>query len=366
MLNSLKPIKVYLVRRNLNTTNWPFKLLCRLNVGILLFFVALMTLNQFFGSPIDCGSDVGSIRKDSIESYCWVMGLYVQKGFTGIVTNKTASIGYITGPLTGERIYLRYYQWLILVYFGLAASFSFPSVLWKIWENGRVKQLCDGLDVPLFEKNWTTERRAEIVGYFVWSGIRSTHMLYALKYFICQVILFIVSIINIWFIEIIFSGFWTKYYHAVAALYPFDYDTYVEQTAKIFPRMAKCEFINYGASGSLQKLDALCLLPLNMVNEKIFTFLFFWLLLMVIVATLSLIWSCVVACSRCLRIYILKAQTHEISLGQIRRATNNGSLGDFFILHLLGKNMNPYVFKDLLIELSKYKFIKKTDEIEDC
>ena len=44
----------------------------------------------------------------------------------------------------------------------------------------------------------------------------------------------------------------------------------------IFPRMTKCTFHKFGASGEVEKHDALCILPLNIVNEKIYIFLWFW------------------------------------------------------------------------------------------
>ena len=35
-----------------------------------------------------------------------------------------------------------------------------------------------------------------------------------------------------------------------------------------------------------QKHDALCMLPINVVNEKIYVFLWFWLLLLAIIRTI--------------------------------------------------------------------------------
>ena len=37
----------------------------------------------------------------------------------------------------------------------------------------------------------------------------------------------------------------------------------------VFPRMTKCTFHKFGTSGEVEKHDALCLLPLNIVNEKV-------------------------------------------------------------------------------------------------
>ena len=54
----------------------------------------------------------------------------------------------------------------------------------------------------------------------------------------------------------------------------------------IFPRMTKCTFHKFGTSGEVEKHDALCILPLNIVNEKIYIFLWFWLLLLGALSTL--------------------------------------------------------------------------------
>ncbi len=48
----------------------------------------------------------------------------------------------------------------------------------------------------------------------------------------------------------------------------------------IFPRMTKCTFHKFGATGEVEKLDALCILPLNIVNEKIYIFIWFWFLIL--------------------------------------------------------------------------------------
>ena len=44
----------------------------------------------------------------------------------------------------------------------------------------------------------------------------------------------------------------------------------VDAMSRVFPKMTKCTFNVYGPSGTLQNLDALCVLPINVLNEKIF------------------------------------------------------------------------------------------------
>ena len=44
----------------------------------------------------------------------------------------------------------------------------------------------------------------------------------------------------------------------------------------MFTVMFQCTFHKFGTSGEVEKHDALCLLPLNIVNEKVYIFLWFW------------------------------------------------------------------------------------------
>ena len=46
-----------------------------------------------------------------------------------------------------------------------------------------------------------------------------------------------------------------------------------------------------------QTHDALCLLPINVVNEKIYVFLWFWLLLLALVTSLFVVFRLVVFCN---------------------------------------------------------------------
>ena len=55
---------------------------------------------------------------------------------------------------------------------------------------------------------------------------------------------------------------------------------------EVFPRVTKCTFHKYGASGTIQKLDALCVLGLNIINEKIYITLWFWFVLLALITAL--------------------------------------------------------------------------------
>lgn len=60
--------------------------------------------------------------------------------------------------------------------------------------------------------------------------------------------------------------------------------------ARLFPKMTKCTFRNFGAGGSVQTRDLLCILPLNAVNEKMFVFLWFWLVFVAAAGILAILY----------------------------------------------------------------------------
>ncbi len=51
-------------------------------------------------------------------------------------------------------------------------------------------------------------------------------------------------------------------------------------------RVTKCNFHKYGPSGTIEKHDAMCVLALNIINEKIYVFLWFWFIILAILTSL--------------------------------------------------------------------------------
>jgi len=75
---------------------------------------------------------------------------------------------------------------------------------------------------------------------------------------------------------------------------------------EVFPRITKCTFHKFGASGSIQKHDALCVLALNILNEKIYIFLWFWFILLAFLSGCAIIYSSVVVMMPTTRESIIK------------------------------------------------------------
>ena len=55
----------------------------------------------------------------------------------------------------------------------------------------------------------------------------------------------------------------------------------------VFPKMSKCSLYLYGPSGDMQLFDGICVLPINMLHDKIFIVLWYWYLLLFILSVAS-------------------------------------------------------------------------------
>ena len=71
-------------------------------------------------------------------------------------------------------------------------------------------------------------------------------------------------------------------------------------------------FRKYGISGTVETHDALCVLPLNILNEKIYIFLWFWLVAMLIFTSLSFAFHLALLCSAQLRAGLLRFKTQNL------------------------------------------------------
>lgn len=126
----------------------------------------------------------------------------------------------------------------------------------------------------------------------------------------------------------------------------------------LFPKLAKCTYSHYGPSGSMQIRDALCLLSLNILNEKIFAFLYIWLAFLLVVSGLNLITRSIVLVSPNLRLKMIRSlamSSVPLTRRQLKTILHGDNIGDWFIIFLLGRNLNPFVFREILEEVAENK-----------
>lgn len=84
-----------------------------------------------------------------------------------------------------------------------------------------------------------------------------------------------------WLMNKFFDGEFMSYGLRVMNFAETPQEKRIDPMVYVFPRVTKCIFHKYGASGSIQKHDSLCILPLNIVNEKTYIFIWFWYIILV-------------------------------------------------------------------------------------
>jgi len=62
----------------------------------------------------------------------------------------------------------------------------------------------------------------------------------------------------------------------------------------IFPRLTKCNFFKYGPSGTIQNIDVMCILVQNVLNEKIYLFLWVWFFILAVLSAFALVYRIII------------------------------------------------------------------------
>ena len=105
--------------------------------------------------------------------------------------------------------------------------------------------------------------------------------------------------------------------------------------------------------GEIEKHDAMCILPINIVNEKIYIFLWFWMALLLVLTFLSNIFRFFIIVSPRIRAYLMYIRYRLIKKECINIIIKQTKMGDWFLLYLLGQNIDSVVFKEVVHELAK-------------
>ena len=77
----------------------------------------------------------------------------------------------------------------------------------------------------------------------------------------------------------------------------------------VFPKVTKCTFHKYGPSGTINKHDGLCILALNIINEKIYVFLWFWFVFVALFSAAAILYRMMMMFIPALRMNAIMART---------------------------------------------------------
>lgn len=333
--------------------NMVFRLHYRITSAILFVRCILCTTNSLIGDPISCIAD-SSLPGHVINTYCWITSTFTlphQQGKPVGTHVAHPGVGtYVEGE--NETRYHSYYQWVPFMLFFQGLLFYVPHWIWKNWEEGKVRMISDGMRGSMIcTKDDRRDRQSRLVQYML--DTLHLHNTYAAGYFMCEALNFINVVGNIFFVDVFLGGAFLKYGTDVVRYSGLNQENRTDPMIAVFPRVTKCTFHKFGPSGTIQKHDTLCVLALNILNEKIYIFLWFWFIFLSVLSGLALLYSTVIVVLPSIRETILKRRFRFGTPAGVSAVVDKTQVGDFLLLHLLGQNMNMVVFGEILDELSR-------------
>jgi hypothetical protein len=110
----------------------------------------------------------------------------------------------------------------------------------------------------------------------------------------------------------------------------------------------------YGPSGTVQRFDAYCVLPVNILNEKLFIFLWFWYVILAVVTGIGLLYRIFTLVLPKLRMFLLRRRTgRDLNVRQVETVFRRCQIGDWFVLMLVSSNVNQWIFQEVIDELAE-------------
>jgi len=363
------PIKTYIRKRDpAIIDNFAFKLHYRVSFVVLLVCMLLVTAKQYIGDPISCIAD--GVPGGTLDLYCWIHSTFSVPSRWGQISDEYSEgaphLAGRTNPHPGvapldpgeEVVYHKYYQWVVFVLFLQAAMFYIPRVLWKHWEGGLMKMLVGDLTDPLMliNKEDRSKRVLFIKKYFQEST--KSHAGYAVKFFLCEALALVNVVGQIYFTDKFLGNEFTTYGWDVLSVTAGNPEDRADPMNIVFPKVTKCTFHKYGPSGTITKHDGLCILALNIINEKIYVFLWFWFVSVAMMSALALLYRVVIFLVPSLRVTVIMGRSlYQVEKGTVEDVLScpNHSwvdkIGDYFVMYLLSKNLPPIAMKEVLEEL---------------
>lgn len=247
-------------RRTQFIDNFIFRCYYRGSFWILIIGCTLLSLRQYFGEHIHCMASKS--LKNVINTFC-----FFSTTFTVVKHFKSRSVPRPgVGPVedSDEVVYHAYYQWVPFFLFAQALLFYIPHMIWKRKERNRISKWTEN-SVP----------RHQIMLRLLVCRDWAKWMI------ICELLNAFNLILQVYLTDIFLGGRF------------FDLGYNYDDLETIFPKMTKCTWRQYGPSGTIQKHDALCLISLNMINEKIFIVLWYWYIFLAVFTICGLIWRLV-------------------------------------------------------------------------
>jgi len=361
----------------------------RYTVSLLILFCILVGSTQFVGSPIACWTPAQftGAMVTYTNYICWIANTYY-----------VPTDDYLPNPTEVRQHRINYYQWVPFILALMAFLFYVPFTVWHLLakpsglDAKTVMKIINGMDPANPESRDKTMRNCvklidraidyhrDYYGYGTLGRLRRRISRCLLPnnrsgYYICTLymfvkLLYVANVCGQFFLLNMFLGpnfniFGFQVIQDVMRGKDF-------WESPRFPRVTMCDFVIRTLGENNHRNTIQCTLPINLFNEKIFIFIWFWLFIVAALSVYSmLVWICTFTTSArmCFVKRYLKvndrlgyvAHHHHSSTSSSSTLIDGKVLDAFlyeylradgvFLLHLVKKNSNDIVTGELVCAL---------------
>lgn len=366
----LQPVKDLISLDKHKIDNVVFRLHSQVTVVILLTFSLVVTASQFIGDPIDC-IVAKEVPEKMMDTYCWIHSTFtLPKRIIENDHGESAHPGVGTQGQEEEASTHRYYQWVCFTLFFQCLLFYVPRWLWLTWEDSKLKsavppELLYNVTDPkmpsfptprgLVAEKAIDDHIEKICRFFGGQRSLSIYKHYFLRFQFCEWLNLANVVFQILFVDIFLGGMFSTYGTMVMEMSNMDPEERTDPMSLVFPKVTKCTFMKAGPSGTVQNYDGLCVLPINIINEKIYIFMWFWFIFLVVVSSIFQVFRILTLTSSSIRSSALRSYAQFLVGGEVTaRIVSQVGLGEWFFLCQMGANLDPHIFAHLLFELDKH------------
>ncbi|CAG2060826.1 unnamed protein product [Timema podura] len=345
--------RIRLKPKTVSIDNPVFRLHYWVTFLLLLVCSILVSSQQYFGEHIQCIADSG-VPARVINTYCFFTGTFTVVKHLEAPNNGNSIPNHPgVGPMVRDE----------------------EPIIRHSMEGGRIQALVEGFENAALA---FSETDLQVRGSVVPSKVtRDANILLVRKAFLqrlhinrpwaswlilCELLNAVNVIFQIVMMDCFLGG-------AFLTLAPDWLNSEVNMLDIVFPKVTKCIFHKYGPSGTIQNHDAMCVMALNVVNEKIYMFLWFWMWFLAAATTLGLIWRLVTIVSHSRSVRFNKIMFKLANAGirdvwSLVKVTKECHFSDWLFLYYLAKNMDGFVFRDLFLGLAEEMDVEKDKQLE--
>ncbi|KAL7647303.1 UNVERIFIED_CONTAM: hypothetical protein RMT77_000898 [Armadillidium vulgare] len=317
----------------------------KLAMLVTIFSCVLVTARQYIGQNINCITGFVKQEHKAIENYCFISGT-----FTIPVLEEEESAHPGVGPLpiklkkesseNSEDSYTlhAYYQWVPIVLALQAALYYLPDLLWKQVDHGFFETALCNLNAVHINENDADQHIKASANYV--TRTMKQHSRYAISFLFVEIFGVFIAILNLFLTNAFLGGeFFSFGPAAVKYLQSPAYD-FNNPLNEVFPKVGKCTWYKYGPTGTIQVHDAMCVLPLNIVNEKTYICLWVVYITTAVVTSIILIYHTIMFLIRGIRErLLLRLPMKSLTRNRLEIILKKGNLGDWFLIYNFKQNM---------------------------